>query len=408
MQFRVHNSPTMEHTRTLALSTLLLASTCIRSQVPVEINGGFEAGEPCGWFYQRNNCVGPVETIGGTGWEYLIWPGAQTPTVLRTHAQGECDTDLSPGNVNQLSFPSGAPNNNPLAWDESPGNQHYIVIRHSSTMAATEAKGIHRPLPNGLCAGTTYAVRARYNYLKPEGQSAADMNVGLMIMTRSAEQALCGPPNGWNIVASETFVVQGDAQADWPVLQGEFTATGEEEGIVVLAKFFNPQAPAFATARIHVDDVELEEVTCPGDFNGDGLIDDADVSIFMPNLGADPSLPCMARFDINGDGVINFADLSYVLANFGLACTKSMAPHQLDPRLAIYPVPAHERVVVVGSGPVGNVLEVFDGRGFLVRSTRVATEGPVELDLRELSPGMYVLRSVRAGSVLASVRLIKE
>lgn len=392
----------MKHLSILALPLLALSGANTCAQVPIDINGGFEVGAACGGFYLRNNCTGPVETIGGTGWEYLIWPGAAGPTAIRTHAQGGCDSTLSPMNQNQLSFPSGAPNSNPGAWNGAEDNEHYIVLRHTTSASEIQAKGIHRPLPNGLCAGSTYSVQVRYNHLKPGAQQYADMTVGLMIMTRTADQALCGPPNAWNIVAVETFTVQGDALAEWPVLAGEFTATGEEAGIAVIAKFYNAAAPNTASVRIHLDEVELQEIRCPGDFDGDGSIGEGDVAILAPNLGGDPSQPCLERFDINEDGLIDFADLGYVLSNFGTACTRAATSDRRPEELIVYPNPAQERIWVHMPGPVGSLLEILDAQGGLVRTIRIGSEGPLPVDVHDLAPGVYLLRS--DGAVNGGVR----
>ncbi len=58
--------------------------------------------------------------------------------------------------------------------------------------------------------------------------------------------------------------------------------------------------------------------TCPGDLNGDGGVDGADLGILLQSWGACPGKqPCPA--DTNGDGVVDGADLGTVLQNWG-AC----------------------------------------------------------------------------------------
>lgn len=54
---------------------------------------------------------------------------------------------------------------------------------------------------------------------------------------------------------------------------------------------------------------------CPGDFNGDGRVDGADLPIVLISWG-----PCSGDCpaDVNGDGVVNGADLSFVLSGWGL------------------------------------------------------------------------------------------
>ena len=55
---------------------------------------------------------------------------------------------------------------------------------------------------------------------------------------------------------------------------------------------------------------------CPGDFNGDGVVNSSDLSIFVSNIGCVGS--CIG--DLNFDGVVNVSDLSIFLAVFGTVC----------------------------------------------------------------------------------------
>ncbi len=56
---------------------------------------------------------------------------------------------------------------------------------------------------------------------------------------------------------------------------------------------------------------------CPGDANGDRVVNFADLNIVLGQFGQ--TGPGLAG-DVNGDNVVNFADLNLVLSNFGLAC----------------------------------------------------------------------------------------
>ncbi len=56
---------------------------------------------------------------------------------------------------------------------------------------------------------------------------------------------------------------------------------------------------------------------CPGDLNGDGVVDLVDMSILLNNFGnTGPNLPG----DIDGDGDVDLVDLSLLLSNFGTNC----------------------------------------------------------------------------------------
>ncbi len=56
---------------------------------------------------------------------------------------------------------------------------------------------------------------------------------------------------------------------------------------------------------------------CPGDANGDRVVNFADLNIVLGDFGL---MGAGLAGDVNGDGAVNFADLNLVLSNFGAAC----------------------------------------------------------------------------------------
>ncbi len=58
--------------------------------------------------------------------------------------------------------------------------------------------------------------------------------------------------------------------------------------------------------------------TCPGDANGDNVIDGSDLSVLLSNFGGRSDGP--SQGDFNADGFCDSADLSVLLAQFGLSC----------------------------------------------------------------------------------------
>lgn len=57
------------------------------------------------------------------------------------------------------------------------------------------------------------------------------------------------------------------------------------------------------------------DAPCPADFNGDGVVDGADLGLLLSGFGT-----AEATYDLNGDGEVNGADLGLFLAAFG-PCT---------------------------------------------------------------------------------------
>ncbi len=71
------------------------------------------------------------------------------------------------------------------------------------------------------------------------------------------------------------------------------------------------KSPPFA-----MDDLSIKiEPYLPGDFNGDGMVNGADLSVLLANFGSSNARPSSG--DANGDGLVNGADLSVLLSTFG-------------------------------------------------------------------------------------------
>ncbi len=82
---------------------------------------------------------------------------------------------------------------------------------------------------------------------------------------------------------------------------------------------FTPTDPAnLGPYIVYIDDVEtVVEQSIPGDVNGDGCVDDADLLAVLFAFGQTGS--GLAE-DVNDDGVVDDADLLTVLFNFGQGC----------------------------------------------------------------------------------------
>ena len=58
--------------------------------------------------------------------------------------------------------------------------------------------------------------------------------------------------------------------------------------------------------------------SCPGDLNGDGVVDLADLGILLADFGCVAPGPCPG--DVDGDGDTDLADLGILLSEFGNTC----------------------------------------------------------------------------------------
>lgn len=113
-----------------------------------------------------------------------------------------------------------------------------------------------------------------------------------------------GTPDGKNTV--ENVFVQNPEAGNWTVTvsAAEVNAPGRIENPTVLEVDF---------ALVVTGGV----APCPGDANGDRIVNFADLNIVLSEWG---QVGVGLAGDVNGDGVVNFADLNIVLSNFGLVC----------------------------------------------------------------------------------------
>lgn len=93
--------------------------------------------------------------------------------------------------------------------------------------------------------------------------------------------------------------------------------SGDDQG-----RLSNGDATATTNASDHrpvVFDLFLDGATCPGDTNGDGVVNFADLNTVLSEYGMTGPPGALAG-DLNNDGVVDFGDLNIVLSNFGAVC----------------------------------------------------------------------------------------
>ncbi len=93
------------------------------------------------------------------------------------------------------------------------------------------------------------------------------------------------------------------------VLRGDEAATGS-------AKRYGSRAQALAADRPAL--TVTYTPPCPGDINGDGRVNTADLTQLLGNFGH--AVTPNTGGDLNGDGFVNTADLTALLGNFGRVC----------------------------------------------------------------------------------------
>jgi hypothetical protein len=98
------------------------------------------------------------------------------------------------------------------------------------------------------------------------------------------------------------------------------TMAGVDDGFYIGGSFItagNGTGPNAGTANGVVKWVSVCSVDCPGDTNGDNIVNFADLNTVLAQFGQTGQ---GLAGDVNGDEAVNFTDLNLVLTNFGAIC----------------------------------------------------------------------------------------
>lgn len=81
--------------------------------------------------------------------------------------------------------------------------------------------------------------------------------------------------------------------------------------------------PSFVPQDAFIDNKPIAgrfAASCPGDLNGDGVVDGVDLLMLLNGWGPCPSAPDLCPGDVNGDGAVDGGDLLVILNGFGAVC----------------------------------------------------------------------------------------
>lgn len=174
------------------------------------------------------------------------------------------------------------------------------------------------------------------------GDGVADIDGGTTTLTSPVIDALAAGDDPY-LVYARWFGTTGapndylrvflsnDAGATWTLVENvNFDARRWERREVRVADLLAPTSQmrvrlvaadggSASLAEAAVDDVQFLARSCdsiPGDLNGDGVVNFADLNTVLSNFGASGA-PGSTPGDATGDGTVNFSDLNVVLSNFG-------------------------------------------------------------------------------------------
>ncbi len=116
-------------------------------------------------------------------------------------------------------------------------------------------------------------------------------------------------PAGWNGAGDE------DPQTFEPILPAGRTWTNVLQGVdrIEFTTFVPGFFYGFTNFKLSIDNVSIQPIVeaTPGDLNGDGLVDGADLGLLLAAWGSDD-----ADADLDGSGSVDGADLGILLSNW--------------------------------------------------------------------------------------------
>ena len=138
---------------------------------------------------------------------------------------------------------------------------------------------------------------------------------GDFVAAHSAAE-LVDPLGFYEFASTPETVADVRAWLDDPTQDFGWILIGNEAALRTVKRFDTREHPE--SARRPLLTVEfIPPPACPGDLNGDGFTDLADLGILLADFGCTPPGPCVG--DLDGDGDTDLADLGILLADFGCA-----------------------------------------------------------------------------------------
>jgi hypothetical protein len=178
-------------------------------------------------------------------------------------------------------------------WYAAPNDTFYLFGSIDGATAADDLVNIDTGITRsslGITENTPFTVRAEYNLVTDK----IDWSVNGTLV--GSTNPIVGTDDGGNDRIQRNL----DAILVWG---------GDDDTA--------PQFAPFSTLYVDNITVSTGAVECPGDSNGDGIVNFTDLNAVLATFGqSGPGLPG----DVDGNNIVNFADLNLVLANFGTNC----------------------------------------------------------------------------------------
>lgn len=161
-------------------------------------------------------------------------------------------------------------------------------------------RGFNVPVPNGVVLSNV-----EFRSLPVHSGEAKNNNAWVFTNSGSAQ---------W--MTDQSFAQNSNANAiTWGTMYNfRFDASSAPQNVTASLRGFRVETDFNVTVP-----APTPPPACPGDANGDGNINAADLSVLLANFGSN-TVHSPAEGDFNGDGFCDAADLSILLAQFGNHC----------------------------------------------------------------------------------------
>ena len=283
------------------------------------LNGGLHDAAVCAWGIKGHyDGIRPISAI-----RYLASLGQCTSKALPNY--NPLGIDLVPGVIELITSESSAP-----------GERHEHLAGHVGEIAVFAWKGAPE-FPDFQYSGVDWILAANWvPYQRPSFVSPpfAGYVSGHSTFSRAAAAILhrfTGSPwfpNGlgeFHCEANQYLVFEDGPSVDVTLQWASFYDAADESGISriyggihprwddipgrLLGEVIGPKAFEHAVSFFG-----LPDVPCPGDLNGDGLVNGVDLGVVLASWGSCKK-GCDA--DLDGDGDVDGADLAIVLSGWG-------------------------------------------------------------------------------------------
>ncbi len=284
---------------------LLIAGSATGAVVPI-VNPGFEeTSRPLADGEMSNGCGGSLAVLLGTRFSFF-----GSPQFVDLVGVPGWRTYLPPPNNPTATVYAGALNPPTFRQGE------YITGLEGQHVGYAMIAQMQQTLDAQVQADTLYTLRFKAGIGLFDTENG--IYVALCAMPDRETLAFRGQPGVITLVATVGELARQSSAGTMREIEISYQSPGVLPTELVGKYLAISLQGSDGIPRMCFDDFRLTATPpggCPGDANGDGETNAADLSVLLSQFGQNVAVGTGA--DFNGDGVVNSADLSVLLGSFG-------------------------------------------------------------------------------------------